>query len=166
MYSLSRLRLYKRLQNITQFLIFFNQSMRKIALNKDPLRISISFFFKHINYELHIYFIAQVNCSKLCYGETSISKMNVTLVQEHIPVFILNGYEDLELFRELEAADLDYLRIHQPEDRAKILTAVQLLHDLQCEYTEQTGYIYIIHGSLKTFSSSSLFVLLHISCYN
>ncbi|KMQ94652.1 sam and sh3 domain-containing protein 1 [Lasius niger] len=57
--------------------------------------------------------------------------MNVTLAQEHIPVFILNGYEDLELFRELEAADLDYLRIHQPEDRAKILTAVQLLHDLQ-----------------------------------
>lgn len=107
-----------------------------------------------------------MNCSKLCYGEASISKMNVTLVQEHIPVFILNGYEDLELFRELEAADLDYLRIHQPEDRAKILTAVQLLHDLQCEYAEQTGYIYIIHSSLKTFSSSSLFVLLHISCYN
>ena len=55
-------------------------------------------------------------------------------VQEHIPVFVLNGYEDLELFRELEPADLDYLRIHQPEHRAKILTAVQLLHDLQCEY--------------------------------
>ncbi|XP_025986371.1 uncharacterized protein LOC105193913 isoform X4 [Solenopsis invicta] len=50
-------------------------------------------------------------------------------VQEHIPVFVLNGYEDLELFRELEAADLDYLRIHQPEHRAKILTAVQLLHE-------------------------------------
>ncbi|KYN28233.1 SAM and SH3 domain-containing protein 1, partial [Trachymyrmex cornetzi] len=61
----------------------------------------------------------------------SVSKMNVTLAQEHIPVFVLNGYEDLELFRELEAADLDYLRIHQPEHRAKILTAVQLLHDLQ-----------------------------------
>ncbi|XP_070156616.1 uncharacterized protein [Polyergus mexicanus] len=57
-----------------------------------------------------------------------LQRMNL---QEHIPVFILNGYEDLELFRELEAADLDYLRIHQPEDRAKILTAVQLLHDLQ-----------------------------------
>lgn len=88
--------------------------------------------------------------------------MNVTLAQEHIPVFILNGYEDLELFRELEAADLDYLRIHQPEDRAKILTAVQLLHDLQCEYTEQTGYICIIHGSLKTFSS---FVAIRLAAY-
>ncbi|XP_012064334.1 PREDICTED: uncharacterized protein LOC105627666 [Atta cephalotes] len=57
-----------------------------------------------------------------------LQRMNL---QEHIPVFVLNGYEDLELFRELEAADLDYLRIHQPEHRAKILTAVQLLHDLQ-----------------------------------
>ncbi|XP_025986370.1 SAM and SH3 domain-containing protein 1 isoform X3 [Solenopsis invicta] len=55
-----------------------------------------------------------------------LQRMNL---QEHIPVFVLNGYEDLELFRELEAADLDYLRIHQPEHRAKILTAVQLLHE-------------------------------------
>lgn len=81
---------------------------------------------------------------------------NVTLMQEHIPVFVLNGYEDLELFRELEPTDLDYLRIHQPEHRAKILTAVQLLHDLQCEYFER--YICIIHVSLKPFSSSFLFV--------
>ncbi|XP_011311355.1 SAM and SH3 domain-containing protein 1 isoform X3 [Fopius arisanus] len=57
-----------------------------------------------------------------------LQRMNL---QEHIPVFVLNGYEDLELFRELEPADLDYLRIHHPEHRAKILTAVQLLHDLQ-----------------------------------
>jgi hypothetical protein len=74
---------------------------------------------------------------------------------------VLNGYEDLELFRELEAADLDYLRIHQPEHRAKILTAVQLLHDLQCEYTEY--YICIIHVSPKSFSSSSLFVVAYVA---
>lgn len=92
--------------------------------------------------------------------------MDVPLAQEHIPVFVLNGYEDLELFRELEAADLDYLRIEQPEHRAKILTAVQLLHDLQCEYAERSGYTCIIHVSLKPFSSSPLFVLLHTSCYN
>lgn len=59
--------------------------------------------------------------------------LNNVFFQEHIPVFVFNGYEDLELFREIEAADLDYLRIHQPEHRAKILTAVQLLNDLQCE---------------------------------
>nr|XP_003704719.2 PREDICTED: SAM and SH3 domain-containing protein 1-like [Megachile rotundata] len=57
-----------------------------------------------------------------------LQRMNL---QEHIPVFVLNGYEDLELFREIEPSDLDYLCIHQPEHRAKILTAVQLLHDLQ-----------------------------------
>nr|XP_050862383.1 SAM and SH3 domain-containing protein 1-like isoform X1 [Vespula vulgaris] len=57
-----------------------------------------------------------------------LQRMNL---QEHISVFVLNGYEDLELFREIEPADLDYLSIHQPEHRAKILTAVQLLHDLQ-----------------------------------
>lgn len=73
--------------------------------------------------------------------------MNVTLAQEHIPVFVLNGYEDLELFRELEAADLDYLRIHQPEHRAKILTAVQLLHDLQCEYTERVAATHVLFTS-------------------
>ncbi|KAK2583248.1 hypothetical protein KPH14_009262 [Odynerus spinipes] len=57
-----------------------------------------------------------------------LQRMNL---QEHISVFVLNGYEDLELFREIEPADLDYLSIHQPEHRAKILTAVQLLNDLQ-----------------------------------
>ncbi|KAJ8681873.1 hypothetical protein QAD02_017665 [Eretmocerus hayati] len=57
-----------------------------------------------------------------------LQRMNL---QEYISVFLLNGYEDLELFRELEPADLDYLRIQHPEHRAKILTAVQLLHDLQ-----------------------------------
>jgi hypothetical protein len=48
-------------------------------------------------------------------------------------VFVLNGYEDLELFKELEEADLDFLGISHPEHRAKILTAVQLLHDYDCK---------------------------------
>lgn len=64
---------------------------------------------------------------------------------------MLNGYEDLELFRELEAADLDYLRIHQPEHRAKILTAVQLLHDLQCKCIERIIYICTTRVSHKIF---------------
>lgn len=44
------------------------------------------------------------------------------------------SYEDLELFKELEPADLDYLGILNQEHRAKLLTAVQLLHDIECEY--------------------------------
>lgn len=39
-------------------------------------------------------------------------------------------YEDLELFKELEPADLDYLGIINNDHRAKLLTAVQLLHDI------------------------------------
>ncbi|XP_046392238.1 uncharacterized protein LOC124160425 [Ischnura elegans] len=50
-------------------------------------------------------------------------------LEEHISVFVLNGYEDLELFKDLEEEDLDYLGICDAEHRAKILTAVELLHD-------------------------------------
>ena len=47
-------------------------------------------------------------------------------------MFVLNGYEDLELFKDLEGEDLDYLGISNPDHRAKILTAVELLHDYDC----------------------------------
>lgn len=62
--------------------------------------------------------------------EDLLQKINL---QEHISVFVLNGYEDLELFKEIEPSDLDYLGIINSEHRAKILTAVQLLHDLDCK---------------------------------
>lgn len=44
--------------------------------------------------------------------------------------FFLHSYEELELFKELEPSDLDYLGIVNAEHRAKLLAAVQLLHDL------------------------------------
>ncbi|KAK7069554.1 regulation of protein autoubiquitination, partial [Halocaridina rubra] len=50
-----------------------------------------------------------------------------------IQVFVLNGYEDLEQFRDIEKADLDCLGITDPETCAKILTAVALLHDADSE---------------------------------
>lgn len=62
--------------------------------------------------------------------EELLQKINM---QEHISVFVLNGYEDLELFKEIEPADLDYLGIVNSEHRAKLLSAVQLLHDLECK---------------------------------
>lgn len=52
---------------------------------------------------------------------------------EYASVFVMNGYEDLELFKEIEPSDLDYLGIMNADHRAKILTAVQLLHDLDCK---------------------------------
>lgn len=42
--------------------------------------------------------------------------------------YLLNSYEDLELFKELEPTDLNYLGIFNVEHRAKLLAAVQLLH--------------------------------------
>jgi len=49
--------------------------------------------------------------------------------QEHIPLFILHGFESLDLFKELEEEDLDRLEILEPSDRGKIMTAVELLRD-------------------------------------
>ncbi|EDV94419.1 GH21086 [Drosophila grimshawi] len=60
-------------------------------------------------------------------------------LKEYTSVFVLNGYEDLELFKELEPADLDYLGILSQEHRAKLLTAVQLLHDIECSDVDIAG---------------------------
>lgn len=50
--------------------------------------------------------------------------------------FCLFRYEDLELFKELEPADLDYLGIINNDHRAKLLTAVQLLHDIDVMHSD------------------------------
>uniref|UniRef100_A0A8C4WWP3 SAM and SH3 domain containing 1b n=1 Tax=Eptatretus burgeri TaxID=7764 RepID=A0A8C4WWP3_EPTBU len=50
-------------------------------------------------------------------------------LHEHIPAFLINGYEDLDTFKLLEERDLDELNITAPEDRAKLLTAAELLQD-------------------------------------
>lgn len=65
-------------------------------------------------------------------------------------MFVLNGYEDVELFQDLESQDLDYLGIRDPEHRAKILTAVQLLHDYDCKFFFH-GLIFILFD-LLTFA--------------
>ncbi|XP_021203336.1 uncharacterized protein LOC101747205 isoform X15 [Bombyx mori] len=50
---------------------------------------------------------------------------------EYTLAFSRNGYEDIELFKEIEPSDLDYLGIMTPEHRTRILAAVQLLHQLE-----------------------------------
>ena len=42
---------------------------------------------------------------------------------------MLNGYEELENFHDLDECELDYLGITENEQRAKILAAVELLQD-------------------------------------
>ncbi|XP_075971824.1 shal K[+] channel interacting protein isoform X5 [Anticarsia gemmatalis] len=55
---------------------------------------------------------------------------------EYAVAFARNGYEDIELFKEIEPSDLDYLGIMTPEHRTRILAAVQLLHQLECGEAE------------------------------
>lgn len=42
-------------------------------------------------------------------------------------------YENLEVFKDIETGDLDYLGIINVDHRAKILAAVQLLHEIDCK---------------------------------
>ncbi|XP_073978821.1 shal K[+] channel interacting protein isoform X1 [Rhodnius prolixus] len=52
-------------------------------------------------------------------------------MEEHMSLFVLNGYEDLESFCEIREEDLDYLGLTDPEHRAKILAAVQVLQEFE-----------------------------------
>lgn len=46
-----------------------------------------------------------------------------------MPTFLFNGYEDLDTFKLLEEEDLDELNIKDPQHRAVLLTAVELLQE-------------------------------------
>lgn len=50
-------------------------------------------------------------------------------LKEHMPTFLFNGYEDLDTFKLLEEEDLDELNISDPQHRAVLLTAVELLQE-------------------------------------
>ena len=62
--------------------------------------------------------------------------LRLVLPQEHLPTFLFNGYEDLDTFKLLEEEDLDELNIRDPQHRAVLLTAVELLQ----EYDGGSGY--------------------------
>lgn len=50
-----------------------------------------------------------------------------------MPTFLFNGYEDLDTFKLLEEEDLDELNIRDPQHRAVLLTAVELLQEYDSE---------------------------------
>ncbi|XP_030644395.1 SAM and SH3 domain-containing protein 1 [Chanos chanos] len=50
-------------------------------------------------------------------------------LKEYMPTFLFNGYEDLDTFKLLEKEDLDELNITDPQHRAVLLTAVELLQE-------------------------------------
>ncbi|XP_075059344.1 SAM and SH3 domain-containing protein 1 isoform X4 [Mixophyes fleayi] len=50
-------------------------------------------------------------------------------LKEHMPTFLFNGYEDLDTFKLLEEEDLEELKIQNPEHKAVLLTAIELLQE-------------------------------------
>ena len=46
---------------------------------------------------------------------------------EYLPVFVLNGYEDLTLFKDLDEDELDYLGISEARQRQKLIDMANLL---------------------------------------
>ncbi|KAG9336242.1 hypothetical protein JZ751_002589 [Albula glossodonta] len=63
---------------------------------------------------------------------TSVEELLVRVnLKEHMPTFLFNGYEDLDTFRLLEKEDLDELDIRDPQHRAVLLTAVELLQEYE-----------------------------------
>uniref|UniRef100_H3D3X8 SAM and SH3 domain containing 1a n=1 Tax=Tetraodon nigroviridis TaxID=99883 RepID=H3D3X8_TETNG len=61
---------------------------------------------------------------------TSVEELLERLnLKEHMPTFLFNGYEDLDTFKLLEEEDLDELNIRDPQHRAVLLTAVELLQE-------------------------------------
>ena len=57
--------------------------------------------------------------------------MKVINMEEHLPVFVLNGYENLTLFKDLDDEELDYLGISDEKQREKVIAMAELLfpHD-------------------------------------
>lgn len=61
-------------------------------------------------------------------------KRTVSFAQEHMPTFLFNGYEDLDTFKLLEEEDLHELNIRDPQHRAVLLTAVELLQEYDSKW--------------------------------
>ncbi|NXR20682.1 SASH3 protein, partial [Cinclus mexicanus] len=60
-------------------------------------------------------------------------------LQEHIPTLLLNGYQTLEDFKELRETHLNELHITDPQHRAKLLTAAELLLDYDTASEPEDG---------------------------
>merc|ERR1740137_169494 len=56
-------------------------------------------------------------------------------MQEHLPVFVLNGYKNLTLFKDLDEEELDYLGVWDKGQRRKLLNMVVILYPK--DFTEE-----------------------------
>ncbi len=61
-------------------------------------------------------------------------------------MFLLHGFDTLELFSDLNKTDLDDLEIRNPEERAKLLTAAQMLWDYEGNTSYFCARIFMSHS--------------------
>ena len=85
-------------------------------------------------------FIEQIELKEINYDRKllcSFLQLFLSLLLNHLiirqvahfrfPVFVLNGYEDLTLFKDLDEDELTYLGIHDGKDREKLIEMAELL---------------------------------------
>lgn len=66
-------------------------------------------------------------------GSSVVTPVARLCLQEHTSTLLLNGYQTLEDFKELRETHLNELNIMDPQHRAKLLTAAELLLDYDSE---------------------------------
>ncbi|GAB6032844.1 SAM and SH3 domain containing 1 [Chamberlinius hualienensis] len=109
-------------------------SMSPTGIWKGILRNKVG-HFKFINVEVLPKFELRAPCRSFIHkhrGCKPISVeelLNIINLQMYLGVFMLNGYEELDLFKELEEGDLNYLGISDPDHRHKIMDAVHYLRE-------------------------------------
>lgn len=79
----------------------------------------------------------------------SVTEYN-SLFQHLFSVFVSQGYNTLELFSEVEEEDLDDLAITIPEERAKVLTAAQMLLDYEGQLSNSNISCHCFHHPVKS----------------
>ena len=65
--------------------------------------------------------------------ETLAEVMKVLHMEERLPVFVLNGYEDLRLFKDLDDEELAYLGIINEDQREKLVAMAEVLFPLDAK---------------------------------
>ena len=75
--------------------------------------------------------------SKTSGPEPSISNIGDVLrvldMSDYLPVFVLNGYEDLTLLKDLDEEELDYLGINDLKHREALLNMSSALFPVECD---------------------------------
>ncbi|XP_052810361.1 uncharacterized protein LOC128238461 isoform X2 [Mya arenaria] len=72
----------------------------------------------------------------------SVEELLQRIGLEHLaPIFLMNGFDNLEIFAEIDHDDLNALNILDSESRTKLITAADLLSDYDDQPQDQSGRV-------------------------